>query len=218
MKGTNIHQRFGSNKSLHTKSLVTSTISFFFHFHFFLILLLFDFIGWTECKFSFFGHSLRRQNRQKSQVVAWKWNLWTAHSTCFFKTWRECQWMAWMTKSCLQYITFWSTFPCNKMPMKMSPRVMHILRCCRARDLFGSQLQWPQEGLNCESLSYKVAGSYCVCNYFVYKRFAVRTLLWSLKFVIQTNLEHNIIAIWNLARSWSISTSDVYPLQFCSHR
>ena len=38
------------------------------------------------------------------------------------------------------------------------------------------------------------------------KRFAVQTLLWSMEFVIQINLEHYTIAVWNLARSWSIST------------
>ena len=31
-------------------------------------------------------------------------------------------------------------------------------------------------------------------NYFVCKRFAVQTLLWSLGFVIQTNLEHGTMA------------------------
>ena len=35
-------------------------------------------------------------------------------------------------------------------------------------------------------------------NYFVCKRFAVQTLLWSLEFVININLEHdNIAAIYN---------------------
>ena len=43
-------------------------------------------------------------------------------------------------------------------------------------------------------------------NYFVYKRFTVQTLLWSLEFVIQTNLEHVTITVWNLAWSWSILT------------
>ena len=32
-------------------------------------------------------------------------------------------------------------------------------------------------------------------NYFVYKRFAVQTLLWSLEFVIQIILEHDTMAI-----------------------
>ena len=32
-------------------------------------------------------------------------------------------------------------------------------------------------------------------------RFAVQTLLWSLEFVILTNLEHDTIAVSNLARS-----------------
>ena len=43
-------------------------------------------------------------------------------------------------------------------------------------------------------------------NYFVGMRFAVQTLLWSLEFVIQVNFEHETIAVWNLARSWSISS------------
>ena len=60
----------------------------------------------------------------------------------------------------------------------------------------GHKFQWPQEGLNCESLKG---------NYFVCKRFTVQTLLWSLEFGIQINLEHDTIAVWNLARSWSIS-------------
>ena len=30
-------------------------------------------------------------------------------------------------------------------------------------------------------------------------------LFWSLEFVIQIILEHNIIVVWNLARSWSTS-------------
>ena len=38
-------------------------------------------------------------------------------------------------------------------------------------------------------------------NDFVCKRFAVQTLLWSLEFVIQINLEHDTIATSNLARS-----------------
>ena len=63
------------------------------------------------------------------------------------------------------------------------------------------KFQWPQEGLNCESLGYEVG----LGNYFVSKRFAVQTLMWSLEFVIHVNLEHDTIAVWNLARSWSIS-------------
>ena len=52
-----------------------------------------------------------------------------------------------------------------------------LLRWCRALDLFGSQTP---SGLG---------------NYSVYKRFAVQTLLWSLEFVIQINLEHGTIAV-----------------------
>ena len=38
------------------------------------------------------------------------------------------------------------------------------------------------------------------------KRFAIQTLLWSLEFVIQINIEHDTITVWNVARGWSIST------------
>ena len=43
-------------------------------------------------------------------------------------------------------------------------------------------------------------------KYFVCKKFAVQTLLWSLEFVMQINLGHDNIAVWNLTQSWSIST------------
>ena len=42
-------------------------------------------------------------------------------------------------------------------------------------------------------------------NYLVCKRLAVQTLLGSLEFVIQINLEYGTIKIWNLGRSWNIS-------------
>ena len=42
-------------------------------------------------------------------------------------------------------------------------------------------------------------------NYFVCKRFAVQTLLWSLELVMQINFEHDTIAVWKFAQSWSIS-------------
>ena len=41
-------------------------------------------------------------------------------------------------------------------------------------------------------------------NYFICKRFAAQIFLLSLEFVIQIKLEHDTIAVWNLARSWSI--------------
>ena len=49
------------------------------------------------------------------------------------------------------------------------------------------KFQWSHEGLNCKALA--------LGNYFVCKRFAVQTLLWSLKFVIQINLEQDTIAV-----------------------
>ena len=47
-------------------------------------------------------------------------------------------------------------------------------------------------------------------NYFVCKRFAVETLLWSIEFVIQINLEHDTIAFGNLARGWRPWTYILY--------
>ena len=80
------------------------------------------------------------------------------------------------------------------------------------------RFQWPQEGLNCESaklllgpLGHKATRP--LGNYFVCKRFAVRTLLWSLEFVIQINLEHDTIAKGNIVlrnRQWEIKK----PLEF----
>ena len=43
-------------------------------------------------------------------------------------------------------------------------------------------------------LTYKALRPSGLGNYFVYKRFAVQILLWSLEFVIQINLEHDTIA------------------------
>ena len=43
-------------------------------------------------------------------------------------------------------------------------------------------------------------------NYFVRNGFAVQTILWTLEFVIQINLEDGTIEVSNLAWSWSIST------------
>ena len=47
------------------------------------------------------------------------------------------------------------------------------------------KFQWPEEGLN--------SWPNGLGNYFVCKRFEVQTLLWSLEFVIQINLEHDTI-------------------------
>ena len=46
-------------------------------------------------------------------------------------------------------------------------------------------------------------------NCFVCKRFTVQTLLRSLEFVIQINLEHDTIAVWNLTRSWRSSSYEI---------
>ena len=73
-----------------------------------------------------------------------------------------------------------------------------ILRWCRARDLFGSQIPVNTGG-------FELWISCRLGNYFVCKRFTVQTLLWSLEFAMQINLERDTIAVWNLARSWSIS-------------
>ena len=60
-------------------------------------------------------------------------------------------------------------------------------------------------------------------NYFVCKRFAVQTLMWSLEFVIQINLEHDTIAEYILIRKNSFiieSTAKFYGLldQFNTYR
>ena len=57
------------------------------------------------------------------------------------------------------------------------------------------KFQWLQEGLNFESLAYEVV-----------TQPSRPWPLWSLEFVIQINLENDTITVWNLARSWSIST------------
>ena len=69
------------------------------------------------------------------------------------------------------------------------------------------KFQLPKHSLNCESLAYEVVTSWPsgLGNYFICKRFAVQTLLWSLEFVIQINPQHNTITVWNLVQSWSIS-------------
>ena len=71
------------------------------------------------------------------------------------------------------------------------------LRWCCARDLF-----WIADSSDHSS---KVLWSSGLGNYLVCKIFAVQTLLWSLEFVFEINLEHDAIKIWNLARSWNIS-------------
>ena len=64
------------------------------------------------------------------------------------------------------------------------------------------KFQWLQEGLNYESLKYNIVTEPTwpsgFVNYFVSKRFAVQTLLWSLEFVILINLEHDTIAVFLL--------------------
>ena len=49
-------------------------------------------------------------------------------------------------------------------------------------------------------------------NYFSCTRFAVPTLLSPLEVVIQINLEHDTIAVWNLARSWTILTKKILKI------
>ena len=70
------------------------------------------------------------------------------------------------------------------------------LRWCRARDLFGSQIPVTTVGFElripCIQSRYLTHG---LGNDFVCKGFAVQTLLWSLEFVIQINLEHDTIAV-----------------------
>ena len=51
-------------------------------------------------------------------------------------------------------------------------------------------------------------------NYFVCKRFAVQTLLWSLEFVIQINLKHNTIA--SLKLDLKLKYLNINPCKVCS--
>ena len=73
------------------------------------------------------------------------------------------------------------------------------LRWCHARDLFGSQIPVTTGGfelrISCIRSSYLTLWPSGLGNYFVCKRFAVQTLLWSLEFVIEINLEHDAITI-----------------------
>ena len=84
-------------------------------------------------------------------------------------------------------------FPWNGNIQKLTK----LLRWYCARDLFGSQIPVTtgefELRISCIRSSYLTHYSYL-------------TLLWSLEFVIQINLEHDTIAVWNLARSWSILT------------
>ena len=59
------------------------------------------------------------------------------------------------------------------------------MRWCRARSFFGSQILVTTGGIVPSGLG----------NYFACKRFAVQTLLRSLEFAIQINLEHDTITV-----------------------
>ena len=92
-------------------------------------------------------------------------------------------------------------------------KILNNLWWCRARDLFGSQILVTTEGfelqISCITSSYLThLWPRGLGNYFVCKRFEVQTLLCSLEFVIQINLKHDTIAVWNVARSSSISSSN----------
>ena len=62
------------------------------------------------------------------------------------------------------------------------------------------KFQLPLESLNSESLVYKVVTLWPkgLGNYLVCKRFAVQSLLWSLEFVTQINLENRTIVTFIL--------------------
>ena len=59
------------------------------------------------------------------------------------------------------------------------------------------KFQWPQGGSNCESLEYELVAFWPseLGDYFACKRFPVQTLLWSLEFMVQINLDHDIMEI-----------------------
>ena len=83
------------------------------------------------------------------------------------------------------------------------------LRWGRARDSFGSQ-----------NLDHKLLGFMDALwhsglgNYFVCRRFAVQTLLWSLEFVIQIKLEHDTIAVYFLSLN-IVSSFDWHKKKRC---
>ena len=66
-------------------------------------------------------------------------------------------------------------------------------------------------------ISHKALWPCRLGNYFVCKRFAAETLLFSLEVVIYINLEHDMshdtIPVWNLARSWSIYKQIFIPVK-----
>ena len=77
------------------------------------------------------------------------------------------------------------------------------LRLCRARDLFGSRIPVTTGGfelqISCIRSSFLTHQAIRPDNLLgqvatLYARFAVQTILWSLKFVIQINLEHNTVS------------------------
>ena len=67
------------------------------------------------------------------------------------------------------------------------------LRWCRALDLLGSQILVITGGFELQISCIQSSG---LGNYFVCKRFAVQTLLWSLEFVILINFEHDTIEVY----------------------
>ena len=69
------------------------------------------------------------------------------------------------------------------------------LRWRRVRDLFGSQIPVTTGGFELRISCIQSRLQSGLGNDFVCKRFAVQTLLWSLEFVIQINLEHDTIAV-----------------------
>ena len=83
------------------------------------------------------------------------------------------------------------------------------------------KFSWPEEILNRETLAYEIVtkpteltwpSGFNNYFYFLCKRFAVQTLLWSLEFLIKVNLEYSTIVVWNLPRSWSISIEILFLL------
>ena len=110
------------------------------------------------------------------------------------------------------------------------------LRWWYARDLFGPQIPvtnsqfqtWLQVEVSQQKsattvvrlriqvlrirLTYQASWPSGLGNYFACKKFAVQTLLWSLEFVIETNPEHDTIAVSNLARSRSIHKNHFFRL------
>ena len=87
------------------------------------------------------------------------------------------------------------------------------MRWCGVRELFGWQIPETTWGfglrISCIRSSYLTLMAYWV-RLLLRMQKICSSNLWSLEFVIQVNLEHDTIAVWDLARSWSIAIPNYF--------